>query len=285
MYSSAQSRSDSRYSRTTTRRLTGGDRATTSSIARSVHYVVACGFAGQTRSRRSRCRDSTHDRTAPEHPIDDVLPGEARVLVRRPGVARRPAARARGLWPFLGPAFIAAVAYVDPGNFATNMAAGSRYGYLLLWVVLAANLMAMLVQRLTAKLGIATGQEPAGGLPRAVLAPHEHLLWLQAEVDRDGDGPRRVRRRGGRAQPPVRHSALPGRAAHGRGRVRHPRAADTRLPAPRGADRRAHRRDRRGFASRSPREAVAVGVAEGCSCRASPGPRACCSPSGSSVRP
>src|SRR5271163_2528947 len=60
--------------------------------------------------------------------------------------------------PFLGPAFIACVAYIDPGNFATNIAAGSKYGYLLLWVVVAANLMAMLVQTLSAKLGIATGR-------------------------------------------------------------------------------------------------------------------------------
>ena len=82
-----------------------------------------------------------------------------------------------------GPAFIAAVAYVDPGNFATNMAGGAKFGYLLLWVVLAANLMAMLIQSMSAKLGIATGQEPARGLPRAVLAAHvASALWVQAEV-------------------------------------------------------------------------------------------------------
>ena len=88
----------------------------------------------------------------------------------------------RGLWPFLGPAFIAAVAYVDPGNFATNFAAGAKYGYLLLWVILASNLMAMLVQTLSAKLGIATGMNLAEvcreRFPRAV----SWLLWVQAEV-------------------------------------------------------------------------------------------------------
>ena len=77
-----------------------------------------------------------HDRTALVHPLDDVLPGEARVFEaarsRSPGRRRAPAA----LSPFLGPAFIAAVAYVDPGNFATNMAGGAKFGYLLLWVVL-----------------------------------------------------------------------------------------------------------------------------------------------------
>ena len=59
---------------------------------------------------------------------------------------------------FRGPAFIASVAYVDPGNYATNIQAGAKYGYMLLWVILASNLMAMLVQTLAAKLGIATGR-------------------------------------------------------------------------------------------------------------------------------
>ena len=56
----------------------------------------------------------------------------------------------------LGPAFVASIAYVDPGNFATNIEGGARFGYLLLWVVLAANAMAMLIQYLSAKLGIVT---------------------------------------------------------------------------------------------------------------------------------
>jgi len=64
--------------------------------------------------------------------------------------------RLQRLWPFLGPAFVASVAYVDPGNYATNLEGGARFGYTLLWVVLAANLMAMLIQSLSAKLGIAT---------------------------------------------------------------------------------------------------------------------------------
>jgi manganese transport protein len=84
--------------------------------------------------------------------------------------------------PFLGPAFIAAVAYVDPGNFATNMAGGALYGYALGWVVLAANLMAMLVQGLSAKLGIATGRSLPevcrDRLPRWAVRG----LWLQAEA-------------------------------------------------------------------------------------------------------
>lgn len=88
----------------------------------------------------------------------------------------------RRIWPFLGPAFIAAVAYVDPGNFATNVSGGAQFGYLLLWVVLSANLMAMLVQSMSAKLGIATGKN----LPEVCRArfprPVSFLLWVQAEV-------------------------------------------------------------------------------------------------------
>jgi manganese transport protein len=88
----------------------------------------------------------------------------------------------RAVAPFLGPAFIAAVAYVDPGNFATNVAAGSQFGYMLLWVVLLANLSAMLIQAMSAKLGIATGKNLAEvcreRLPKSVT----YVLWVQAEV-------------------------------------------------------------------------------------------------------
>ncbi len=82
----------------------------------------------------------------------------------------------------LGPAFVAAVAYVDPGNFATNVQAGSRFGYALLWVVLLANLVAMLIQYLSAKLGIATDQT----LPELCRERFPRWtswgLWIQAEV-------------------------------------------------------------------------------------------------------
>src|SRR3989442_1979708 len=67
----------------------------------------------------------------------------------------------RAILPFLGPAFIASIAYTDPGNFATNISAGAQFGYALLWVILLANLMAMLIQGLAAKLGIATGMNLA----------------------------------------------------------------------------------------------------------------------------
>ena len=88
----------------------------------------------------------------------------------------------RGLWPFLGPAFIAAVAYIDPGNFATNIAGGAKYGYLLCWVVVSANLMAMLVQTLSAKLGIATGRNLPETCRDNFRRPVSFGLWLQAEA-------------------------------------------------------------------------------------------------------
>ena len=124
----------------------------------------------------------SHDRTALVHPLDDVLPGEARVLEAAEASL---AGHRRGIgrfWPFLGPAFIAAVAYVDPGNFATNMAAGAKFGYLLLWVVLMANLMAMLIQSMSAKLGIATGKNLPEVCRERFSRRTSVALWLQAEV-------------------------------------------------------------------------------------------------------
>src|SRR5690348_178633 len=84
--------------------------------------------------------------------------------------------------PFLGPAFVACVAYIDPGNFATNIAGGSKFGYTLVWVIVASNLMAMLIQTLSAKLGIATGRN----LPEICRERFSRRttvgLWVQAEV-------------------------------------------------------------------------------------------------------
>lgn len=97
-----------------------------------------------------------------------------------------PAARVRGpvrgRLILLGPAFVAAVAYVDPGNFATNSTAGARYGYLLVWVVVAANLAAMLVQTLTAKLGLATGRSLPELCREHLPRPLNRVMWAQAEL-------------------------------------------------------------------------------------------------------
>src|SRR5256885_11108119 len=87
-----------------------------------------------------------------------------------------------GLLPFLGPAFIAAIAYIDPGNFATNIAGGSKYGYTLVWVIVVSNLMAMLIQTLSAKLGIATGRNLAEVCRDRFSRRVSIGLWLQAEV-------------------------------------------------------------------------------------------------------
>jgi manganese transport protein len=90
--------------------------------------------------------------------------------------------RLRGIAALLGPAFVAAIAYVDPGNFATNFSAGATLGYSLAWVIVVANLMAMLVQYLSAKIGVATGKDLPElcreRLPRAV----SFGLWVQAEL-------------------------------------------------------------------------------------------------------
>ncbi|WGD97921.2 Nramp family divalent metal transporter [Bacillus safensis] len=88
----------------------------------------------------------------------------------------------RRLLPFLGPAFIAAIAYIDPGNFATNIAAGSKYGYLLLWVILISNLMALLIQSLSAKLGIATGKNLPEIAREEFPKPVSIGLWIQGEL-------------------------------------------------------------------------------------------------------
>jgi manganese transport protein len=128
-------------------------------------------------------------RRRPEHP--GVIEGAsgAAVALPEPG-ASIPSAldqlmakgRLRATLAMLGPAFVASVAYVDPGNFATNITGGARYGYLLLWVVLAANLMAMLIQYLSAKLGVVTDRN----LPELVRERYPAAvtwgMWIQAEL-------------------------------------------------------------------------------------------------------
>lgn len=88
----------------------------------------------------------------------------------------------RALLPFIGPAFIACVAYVDPGNFATNISGGAQYGYMLLWVIVASNLMAMLIQTLSAKLGIATGKNLAETCRDQFPKPVVWGMWGVSEI-------------------------------------------------------------------------------------------------------
>ena len=124
-----------------------------------------------------------HAATVPPAAVPSGGGREARGWEQQSGLrSLRSRGRLRGVVALLGPAFVAAVAYVDPGNFATNFSAGAQFGYGLAWVVVVANLMAMLVQYLSAKVGVTTGQDLPelcrDRLPRAV----SRGLWLQAEL-------------------------------------------------------------------------------------------------------
>ena len=152
----------------------------------------------------------------PANPAEIALPGEARVA---DAAARSLAGHRRGLrsvLPFLGPAFVASVAYVNPGNFATNVAAGAAYGYLLMWVVLTASLMAMLIQTMSAKLGIATGMN----LPEVCRARYSRRvsrgLWAQAELIAMATDLAEFLGAALGLQPAVRHPALRRGRAHRR---------------------------------------------------------------------
>ena len=131
--------------------------------------LAAPGLAGAARVQAA----------GPAGPESSDAAGPARLTGLR---LLRSRGRARGIIALLGPAFVAAVAYIDPGNFATNFSAGARFGYALAWVVVVANLMAMLVQYLSAKTGVATGRDLPElcreYLPRAVSGG----LWVQAEL-------------------------------------------------------------------------------------------------------
>jgi manganese transport protein len=113
-----------------------------------------------------------------------ALPGELGGALVGPSALEHLLARGRlrATLAMLGPAFVASIAYVDPGNFATNVQGGARFGYLLLWVVLAANIMAMLIQYLSAKLGIVTDHN----LPEVMRAHFPRVftwgMWVQAEI-------------------------------------------------------------------------------------------------------
>ena len=109
------------------------------------------------------------------------VPGEAAVPLSAPA----PAGwwpRVRRFVPFLGPAFLVSVGYMDPGNWATNIAAGSSFGYTLLWVLLMSNAMALLLQALSAKLGVATGTTLARAIRDNTSRPMSIFLWLTAEA-------------------------------------------------------------------------------------------------------
>src|SRR4051795_1654914 len=119
-------------------------------------------------------RDRVWPRRArrPGHPADMVVLDVALPLRRH--VAR--------VAPWFGPAFVAAIAYADPGNFATNFTGGATYGYQLVWVIVAANLMAMLIQSLSAKLGLVTGRDLPELCRERFPRRLTQGLWVQAEL-------------------------------------------------------------------------------------------------------
>ncbi|OWR27719.1 divalent metal cation transporter [Saccharibacillus sp. O23] len=123
-----------------------------------------------------------HREKAPNELVGHQAEGRSRTEQAAQAVLNGETKGLKRLLPFLGPAFIAAVAYIDPGNFATNITAGSKYGYMLLWVIFASNLMAVLIQSLSAKLGIATGRNlpevARDRFPKGVSV----FLWIQSEL-------------------------------------------------------------------------------------------------------
>ena len=165
----------------------------------------------------------------------------------------------RGFLPFVGPAVVASIAYMDPGNFATNIQAGARYGYMLLWVVLLANVIAMLFQALSARLGIVTGHSLAALCRSHFPRPVVIAMWVASEIAAMATDLAEIDRRRHRHQPAV-PSAAAGRAAdHLR---HHLGAADlpvARLPADRADHHRLRRHHRPGLSDRAVHRAARLG--------------------------
>ena len=191
------------------------------------------GRAGEARHHRRRARPAARAVAKPEPDV----PAQGTF---------RHVAFVRGPLPLLGPAFVAAIAYVDPGNFATNITAGSRFGYLLVWVMVVSNLMAMLIQYLSAKAGIATGKNLPELCRDNFPRPVTRGLWVQAEIVAIATDLAEVL---GGAIALYLLFGLPllgGRADHrGRG-VRAARPAEPRCPAVRGGHHRPAARRTRG---------------------------------------
>jgi manganese transport protein len=123
-----------------------------------------------SKQKPSKQNSSVHGDTRTLQSANEVLRGTS-----KKGLFAR-------LLPFLGPAFIACVAYIDPGNFATNIQGGAEFGYMLLWVIVASNLMAMLIQTLSAKLGIATGHNLAEHCRNEFPRPVVIVMWVLMEL-------------------------------------------------------------------------------------------------------
>lgn len=118
----------------------------------------------------------------PETTLDGFVEQEAGTRIAARAALDGKVRGLKAMLPFMGPAFIASVAYVDPGNFATNIQGGSAFGYNLLWVVALANLMALLLQMLSAKLGLATGKNLAELCREQFSRPVVYGMWISSEI-------------------------------------------------------------------------------------------------------
>src|SRR5271170_5804680 len=106
----------------------------------------------------------------------------ANIAIRQEKPTFRPTFRRNEMWTYFGPAFVASVAYIDPGNFATNILGGSQFKYRLLWVLLWSNAMAILIQYLSAKLGIVTGATLPQNCRTHFSRTTSMALWVCAEI-------------------------------------------------------------------------------------------------------
>ena len=188
----------------------------------------------------------------------------------------------RKLFAFAGPGYLVAVGYMDPGNWATDLAGGAKFGYTLLSVIMISNLMAILLQALSARLGIASGRDLAQACRDSYSRPVDDRA-----VDAVRNRHRRLRprgsdRRGDRAQPAVRPAADLGRLPDRARRARRAVPAAPRLPLRRGAGHRADRADRRLLRGRAlARAARRWPASRSASSRA---PRSCATPTCSTSR-
>ena len=160
---------------------------------------------------------------------------------------------------FVGPGYLVAVGYMDPGNWATSLAGGSKFGYTLLVVALVSNIMAIVLQSLCARLAIASGRDLAQAC-RDAFPPPRRAAPLGAGRDRDHRHRyRRGDRHRHRPQPHLRHPAGDRRAHHRARRVPDPLSAAARLPLGRGADHHAARRHRRHASPCRSRSPIRIG--------------------------
>ena len=223
------------------------------------HDLVTIEVGGQTARHRARAGSGAlcaaggarHERTALP-PVERAEPaGATRAPAEPAGVAPASVQVPAGVsfWrkalAFAGPGYMVAVGYMDPGNWATDLAGGSRFGYTLLSVILISNLMAILLQSLAVKLGIVTGRDLAQACRDHYSRPVSFALWVLCEIAIAACDLAEVIGVGHRAQPAVRHPADLGRLPHRVRRPADPPAAEQGLPLARGLRHRADRHRRR----------------------------------------